>query len=258
MNNIFKTNSRFAALAEDKNDKNNIKSNDNKTNNNYINKGTDKLDIRSNRGQGIFENNEDYAKRKVLEQAMKKADDEKQEIDKINKMLEDPNGFPDLLGTKKSAAPQVKYISFSDKLKNTLKTEADIENKNTEIEIENKKILPKPGWTNIMRDPKTGKKSVVSNYIEKKPKAKSDNEYAMAVLTALCDLHERTTQEHIDRYGYDAWERKFRDPDWDHEYYDRLDEEYEEELEKERRREMMELEEEEDEYVADPDNYWKN
>ena len=255
MNNIFKTNSRFAALAEDKKDNNN--NNNNNNNNKYINKGTDNHDVRTNRGQGIFENNEDYIKRKALEQERKKTEDEKQAIDKINKMLEDPNSFPDLLGKKKNTTTQVKYISFSDKLKNTLKTEAEIENKKTEAEIENKKILPKPGWTNIIRDPKTGKKSVISNYIQKNHKVKTDKEYAMEVLTALCDLHERTTQEHIDRYGYDAWERKFRDPEWDHEYFDRLDEEYEEEMEKERKREMMELEDDDDEYVADPDNYWK-
>lgn len=260
MNNLFKPNSRFAALAEDKSNLNkgtNNKDNNNKGNDNYINKVSDNYDNRSNRGQGIFENNEDYMKRKDLEQAKKKAEDKQLEIDKINKILEDPNSFPDLLGTKKNTTSQVKYISFSDKLKNTLKAEAEFEN--SEAEKQKQKVLPKPGWTSIIRDPKTGKTSVISNYIEQKPKVKTDKEYAMEVLTALCDLHERTTQEHIDRYGYDAWERKFRDPDWDHEYFDRLDEQYEEELEKERMREMRELEEEEeDEYVADQENYWKH
>jgi hypothetical protein len=254
MNNIFKTNSRFAALAEDR-DNNDNRSNDNRSNDNRSNDNRSN-DNRSNRGQGIFENNQDYMKRKTLEQAKKKEDDEKLELDKINKMMEDPNSFPDLLGTKKNTTTEVKYISFSDKLKNTLKTEID--NKKSEAEKEKEKVLPKPGWVSIIRNPKTGKTTVVSNYVEKKTKPKTDNEYAMEVLTALCDLHERTTQEHIDRYGYDAWERKFRDPDWDHEYYDRLDEEYEEEMEKERIREMRELEDDDDEYVADPDNYWKH
>ena len=152
MNNIFKTNSRFAALAEDRGNNDN-RSNDNRSNDNRSN------DNRSNRGQGIFENNQDYMKRKTLEQAKKKEDDEKLELDKINKMMEDPNSFPDLLGTKKNTTTEVKYISFSDKLKNTLKTEID--NKNSEAEKEKEKVLPKPGWVSIIRNPKTGKTTVV-------------------------------------------------------------------------------------------------
>ena len=74
----------------------------------------------------------------------------------------------------------------------------------------------------------------------------------MAVLTALCDLHEQTTQEHIERYGYDAWERKFRDPTWDYTYYDRMDEEYEEEIEKEKEKERkIRLNDDDDDYVTD-------
>ena len=262
MNNIFKINSRFAALAEDNKDTDN-KSKDNYTDNrgkdNYTdNRSKDNYtDNRSkNTGQGTFENNEDYKKRTILEQARKKEEVEKLEIDKINKMLDDPNSFPDLLGIKKNTSSQINYTSFSEKLKNNLKTETE-----PEIDKEKEKVLPKPGWTSIIRDPKTGKTSVVSNYIEKKPKVKTDNEYAMAVLTALCDLHEQRTQEHIDRYGYDAWERTFRDPEWDHEYFDRLDEEYEEEMERERKKEMRELEEEEDDEDAtdhDKYNYWKH
>ena len=264
MNNIFKTNSRFASLAEDnKNIDNKSADNrsiDNRSTNNYDNRNKDNYtDNRSkNSGQGIFENNEDYKKRQILEQARKKDEEAKLEIDKINKMLDDPNSFPDLLGTKKDTTSQIKYTSFSEKLKNNLKNETETANKKLNEEKEKEIVALNPGWTRIIRDPKTGKTSVVSNYIEKKPKVKTDNEYAMAVLTALCDLHEQRTQEHIDRYGYDAWERTFRDPYWDHEYFDRLDEEYEEEMERERRKEMRELEDDDDEYVADLDNYWKH
>ncbi len=267
---MFKTNSRFAALAED------IKSTDNYDNRSKDNKGTNNHDNRTtdnrttdnrrpernyNSGQGVFENNKDYIKRKALEQTKKEEENKKLEIEKLTKILEDPNSFPDLLGTKQNTTSQINYTSFSEKLKNNLKNETETEIDNDKSNNEKDKIVLNPGWIQIIRDPKTGKKSIISNYIDKKPEVKNDSDYGMAVLTALCDLHERRTQEHIDRYGYDAWERSFRDPYYDYEYFDRMDEEYEEEMEKEREREIRELEDDEDDDETDYDkynNYWKH
>jgi len=58
-------------------------------------------------------------------------------------------------------------------------------------------------------------------------------EEGYAVLDCLVNLHERRTNEYINNWGYDEWEKLFRFPNYDYYYYDRLDELYEEELEKE-------------------------
>ena len=52
---------------------------------------------------------------------------------------------------------------------------------------------------------------------------------AYDVLCALCDLHERRTQDFIELYGYDTWEKTFKWPNWEEDaaYFDKLDEEYE-------------------------------
>jgi hypothetical protein len=48
----------------------------------------------------------------------------------------------------------------------------------------------------------------------------------------LCNLYEKRTNEYIEMYGYDTWEKKFRYHDYDYDWVDRLDEEYELRMEK--------------------------
>jgi hypothetical protein len=54
----------------------------------------------------------------------------------------------------------------------------------------------------------------------------SKSEYA--VLEALVNLHNKRTQEYIDMWGYETWEKLYRYQNYDYDYFDRLDEEYEE------------------------------
>ena len=71
----------------------------------------------------------------------------------------------------------------------------------------------------------------------------------MKVLGALVDLYERERDTYINKWGYDAYEEKYLDPDYDDEYFDRLDEEYTSDSEKE-----YESEDEEEYNVQ----YWKH
>jgi hypothetical protein len=48
----------------------------------------------------------------------------------------------------------------------------------------------------------------------------------------LTYLHKKRTQEYINAWGYDEWERMFRFPNYDYDYFDKLDEKYERELQK--------------------------
>jgi hypothetical protein len=65
------------------------------------------------------------------------------------------------------------------------------------------------------------------------PVEKSENELATEALDALVELYDRRDNEFIDTWGYEEWERTFRFPNYDYEYFDRLDELAEDDLEAE-------------------------
>jgi hypothetical protein len=84
---------------------------------------------------------------------------------------------------------------------------------------------------------------------EKRQREKQQEE-GYAVLNGLVNLHERRTNNYINNWGYDEWEKIFRFPNYDYYYFDRLDELYQEELEKEleKEEEFNKLQDELDEY----------
>jgi hypothetical protein len=47
----------------------------------------------------------------------------------------------------------------------------------------------------------------------------------------LIELYDMRDEDYIDTWGYEDWERTFRFPNYDYEYFDRLDELADEELE---------------------------
>ena len=93
----------------------------------------------------------------------------------------------------------------------------------------------KPGWVEIKRDAKTRKIVTSVN-----PVANSDNNVSTNsennVLNALAYLYERRTNEYIELWGYDEWEKTFRFPNYDYNYFNNLDELYEKKME------MLEIE----------------
>jgi hypothetical protein len=98
---------------------------------------------------------------------------------------------------------------------------------------------------------------------EKELPVKSEQEIAYDVLNSLCELHEKRTNEYIEKYGYDYWESTFKYNDWleNDRYWNELDDKYEKELEKEEEMEYKEYENFiKQEHLANNDrfvNYWK-
>ena len=74
----------------------------------------------------------------------------------------------------------------------------------------------------------------------------------MKVLDALVDLHETERDKYINKWGYDAYEEKYLDTDYDDEYFDKLDLEYANETEEEYASET-----EEEDYIEQNKYYWK-
>jgi hypothetical protein len=110
------------------------------------------------------------------------------------------------------------FISFSEKLK---QVDVVIENKVNEIPY---------GWAVIKRDPITKKQITEYNKEYENDLKRAENlekkQWPMKVLGALVDLYERERDTYINKWGYDAYEEKYLDPDYDDEYFDRLDEAY--------------------------------
>jgi hypothetical protein len=203
MSNLF--NSRFAALIEDNppsnpftkyNKKGNTgKDKDNKSKNNYLN---------SENNSKVHHKND-------------------RENNKVNKIVQKEEKtltaeyFPDLLNTapiKETPLPENSYI---EKVK-TIKPEVII-----------KDCHIKPGWVEIKRDLK--KKKIVTTYSdEMNDNNENSDNLCIDILTALVDLHNKRTNEYIELWGYDQWEKTFISPSYDYEYFDKLDQKYNEEI----------------------------
>jgi len=299
MNNIFKQNSRFGALAEEASLTKDQKKNNNK-NKNKINEDRFKIEedkTKDGEGSPKNENNsfksennsfksegnsfkksfddrpqmnynngyqrnsltnresKETIERRALDEKLRKEEHDKMESEKLAKALCIDN-FPTLGKKDNKNTKETNNNNFLAKLKNSIendKKQAEI--KEAEIKRENK-LKPKPGWATISRDPLTGRSKIEYGEptIPKKPE-KTENEMAYDVLCALCDLHERRTQEFIDSYGYDTWEKTFKSPNWreEEEYLERMDEEYEALMASD---DEYEYDEEED-YTTQNDRYWE-
>jgi hypothetical protein len=230
MANIFKQNTRFDALNESNNNGNGNNRRDNSFSERRPRDEGRSSDSRRQFGSAqSFKNPADVA---AKEQAAKL------ELSEDN--------FPTLAAVEPSTAAQANYGSFSQCVKTVIKTETP------ELPTVDPDLLNlKPGWLLLKHDRKTHTTVWKSNEIfNSEPIEKTADELAWYALDELMALHEKRTNDFIDTWGYEEWERTFRFPNYDYEYFDKLDDLYEEELEKDRikRQEALDL-------AADADDY---
>jgi len=239
MSNAFKTNSRFAALNDDipakkekKDDKkktdnkvesindkievkpNTFKSekplNDNSRFNSFKNDGFKNDSFRDRRYNRFDER--DSQRRREQYEAEEKARIEFENKEKERKKQEalQPENFPDLViqsNKIKDENIEVKQ-NYIEKIK---KSQEEIKaKKSIDEDFENLK----PGWIMIKRDPVTGQLIRKGKIEEDVFPEKTEQEIGLDIVNALVSLHERRTQEYIELYGYDTWEKMFKFPDW--------------------------------------------
>ena len=169
-----------------------------------------------------FESKE-YREERTRKENLKKEEEKRKKEEEAQKNLAEEN-FPDLSN---------KVIKINNNQKNIIKYSekaAQIPENEVKQIIENN---VKPGWVEIKRDTANPGKliytygdSVSQPDTIKKSYKKSD----YTVLEALVNLHKRRTEEYIDTYGYDTWEKMFKSPDWREReaYLERMEEEDEE------------------------------
>lgn len=230
MSNIFKSNSRFSSLIDDISKQKNSSKNDEKVKPQY-NSNSFKTEnpprsqtrhngFRDRDRDGFRDRGRERYRLQIEEEIKAKKEFEERENERIKLESLKIENFPDLVSiSKKEENKDNMTMNYMEKLNKE-------EIKNNDLEI------LKPGWVLLKRDVITGKTITISH-----PKTNVvENNVENNVVNLLVKLHEKRTNEYIDNYGYDEWERMFKFPDW------RERETYLEEME-----ESEEIEESEDE-----------
>lgn len=218
MSNIFKVNSRFSSLMEEKQDKSEI--NNRKGNNNTY----------GERMNSKFKTTENDRKCKFG------GDKKKQHAIILN-----DNNFPNL--TANNVKPtnntniRPENTNFLEKLTTV------IMEKETDMTNSEEYILP--GWLVMKRDKDTNK--IIKKYGETTIFKKHRLTYN-EIIDKLVLLHDKRTEDYINTWGQDEYEKMFRFSNYDYDYFERLDEEEEEELEQLREYELLKYYSEEDYY----------
>jgi hypothetical protein len=217
MNNFFKQNSRFSSLIEENNDYK------------QINKPRE------------FKEDKEFKEYKEVNK-FKQFDNNKTVIRKTLEITED--NFPEL-STSKKYQENSKHInsSFLDKV-NTKKKEECEEGVLKEPKIED-------GWVEFKYDIKTRKviKNYSKNILKNNMLNNSNNINFYTVLDHLVGLHKKRTEEYINNWGEDEYEKQFIFPNYEYGYFDILDA-------KEYEKEQKEKEKQEDEdYYYNYDYY---
>jgi len=232
MSNKFKPNSRFAALAHEiKETKQNTKKQHQNT------KETTSEDNIFKRAQPVYDrarrtfdnrNSKEQIERRLKEEQMRKDKEKEKENEEKLKNL-NPENFPDLIiNTTDKQYNLESSMNCSDKLKwVTFKNPNVLKHSEGEVDLEYESL--KPGWALSKKDLKTGK--IITKYkpsLTPKPREKSEREIGLDIINALAELYKKRTEEYINMWGYETWEKMYRFPNYDYEYFDKLDELYEE------------------------------
>jgi hypothetical protein len=237
MSNIFKINSRFAALVEDMNVNNkpdvyNKKEKDTKMENERPTdtkfnsfKRDDRPRYEDRRNS--FCDPKKETERRSREEQKRKEDEIEKKKKATEEALSDKN-FPELYVTNKvDDVTEIKCKSFLDKVK-----EQRVEPVETIVEP-----YIKPGYVVISRDKNTN--NIIYKFGEKL-KNYYDYDYSPnEVFDSLVELYERRKEKYIELWGEYEYDKVFKFQNYDYDYFDRLDQEYEDELERQNELEIQ-------------------
>jgi hypothetical protein len=240
MSNIFKTNSRFAALIDDIPPS---KKKDSKIEKEYkkekkeeeikVGNGEEKFNsFKSERRIDTFRyynDNEREMYRKEREKDLK-AKQEFEEKEKERKKIEslNINNFPELIVIPKKE-------EINDQKKDNMNFVQRLKKENVTINnIDPDLVNLKPGWILLKKDEETRrtvfKKHTEDSDLFETKIDKYDYEIYDEIINSLIQLHEKRTQEYIELNGYDNWENMFKFPNWQEEENDSYSDSEEEDL----------------------------
>jgi hypothetical protein len=174
------------------------------------------------RGENSF-NRPSYGERIMRGRAFydqQQRDEKERKVRELEKSMKDLNSFPEL--SSKRVVENANGLNFIDKVNNMIVEEPE----------------KSDGW-DILGDQKKNAEQIIGLGIRRRRDASPSEIFA-----ALNNNYERWKAEYIEEYGEDYYERYYRFPNYDYEYFDKLDEKYEYEMflqeENEREREESE------------------
>lgn len=235
----FKPNSRFSTLVEKDISNVDDKINRNKNKKNNLNEKQNIQEIKNYHDSSSIKTNSNYNSERNYTSF--KDNRNKIEEDKLKNALSIEN-FPELTSKPLNIIP-INYTSFSEKLKSEI-----ISNDSEKVVDSDYKNLM-PGWALITLSTATNK--IITKKKEPLELFRIDNSEKVDILDDLVELHEKRTNEYIDMWGSEEWEHMFRFPNYDYDYFDKLDELYYQDIDNEE----SEDEEEYDEYITDYDTF---
>ena len=230
-------NNRFDILNDENND---IKKRDNKQKNQNNVEDKDKYREKDKVKFNSFKNDSHqqpepfYQERRDNRRFNERRKDNNKEMEERNKELEKikkerereealkETNFPELIQEKSKPKPtQLSTVNFLDKLKQSIDNTNPIQNPTLKNRI-------KPGW--VCMEKAKDSNQVIYTYGEQTyfPREKQP----IDVLNALVELHEKQIKQYDSLWGEGAYNEKYKSPYYDYEYFDRLDEQYEDEMEK--------------------------
>lgn len=192
MTNIFKSNSRFSSLMDELHTQN---------------KEVKRIKIADKKNTHInsFKKSEYH---RIKEKFKTSSCEKKKEIKDKNQNLLTIENFPTLIDScKKNNINKVansENMNYIDKLKKVNEPNSNIDSDLVNL---------KPGWVLFKVDKMTNKTIVKKHSIEKINKH-TCKEPLINPIEVLAKLYEKRTQEYIEQFGYDEWEKFFKFPDW--------------------------------------------
>jgi len=206
MTNIFKSNSRFSALLDDKND---FKKEKDKQRKNEIKPENKEEQTKySERKESRFKPSDQKViepyKNEFKKQKQKEKDKPKLDIDILSM-----DNFPELISSVKKNDDKEQTITYMDALKKKEEVKDIIDDPDL-VNLE-------PGWLLMKKDHETG--NIIMKYglgtvFYEEPK-RTEKEIILDIVDTLVELHEKRTEEYIELNGYDIWEKMFKYPNWE-------------------------------------------
>lgn len=165
--------------------------------------------------------------KKDLEDKIKKAKEE--EI----KTITNKDNFPELKLVKSSQKENINKNVNNVNFSKLLNVEDSLIKNEKDKEDNEKEECIADGCVCIKFDKKENRhiwlygKNIIKNQ-DKKSDNKDEYENPYIVMSRITKLYRRRRNEHIRKWGIDEYEKMFMFPNYDYEYYDKLDEIYEE------------------------------
>jgi hypothetical protein len=240
MNTSLKVNTRFSALLEDmKQDKVSMLENKSVKQYDKYSDSTRMENMNTFKRKSSYRDQDakQYNEMRDKEKKRKEEQEKKRKEEELKHLFSNEN-FPTLLLSTPQISMETHEESglsmFADKVKQQTPQEGE--------EMGETREILHPDWMELRKDPVTKKTVFTYGNPIYHPRYKDSlkKEWSYTRLQDLVNVYEKRKEEYIELWGYDMWESMHLFPNYDYEYFDKLDQQNEEIEEMEEEQEYSE------------------